>query len=186
MQDSDTLVTNPDVATFIFFYKRVKYDGTVGTDLQQSVGLANKSYEALRQEFKAHLIFHADGSSAVAPDSDTVARFPWKLEVRDSSNVVRDTFEHVGETMLDLKFSQKVSFVNKTKNDAGNYETMTTGQNPLKGKLYQFSHSAPRLLDHFDVANRAEFQNDETLGVFAFTPVEVELAHPLDAKYWLK
>lgn len=107
---------------------------------------------------------------------------------------VETKFEHVGETMIDLRFSQKTMFVNRTLAEGGG----TTGQdldrlgvNPLKGKLYQFNHSGARILDHVDMSTalKTSIQSDPPTGMDKYTSTAVadsHLAHPLSAKFWLK
>lgn len=199
LQDSDVFPTHPDFKRLAFDFKRVRVSGTESfidsmadaqNILNYTVLLDGQTYDQMREKLAEMIRLAGDASSGSnIPDDDTVAYFPYKLRIVDTNDVVRTTFDHLGETMIDLKFSQKVSFLNKTKNDSNNNNTDTTGQNPLKGKLYQFSHMEPRLKDHFTTSYRQIIQDNETLGVYAFPidgDVEPELQHPLDSKYWLK
>lgn len=208
LQDSDVLDsgTGGNHHRLAFDFKRVKTNGqnvvldalaTDQTVQDQTVLLTDRSYDQMREDFSAMLKTYADcnvSASGTSPPDDTVAYFPYKLRVlryslataAATAEVINNTFEHLGETMLDLKFSQKVSFLNKTKNDSNDSSLTTSGQNPLKGKIYQFSHMEPRLLDHFTTSSSQVIQDNESLGVFVFNPTEAELQHPLDAKYWLK
>jgi len=201
LQDSDVFPTHPDFKRLAFDFKRVRVDGVESfkdamanaqNTIDYTVVLDGQTYDQMRNKLSEMIRLAADATSSLVPNNDTVAYYPYKLRIIDSAGLTRTTFEHLGETMIDIKFNQKVSFLNKTKNDAGNNEIQTLGQNPLKGKLYQFSHMEPRLKDHFDTIYRTTFQDDEDLGVACFPLADnspalpVELQHPLDAKYWLK
>jgi hypothetical protein len=205
LQDDDKLETgtNSNCYALAFDFKRVRTNGqevylpfnaSDATVVSQSVIITDRTYEQMRTAFASLIAGLADGAGGVAPDTDTVGYFPYKVSILSTSaqtvveanKSIQAYTEHLGETMIDLKFVQKTSFLNKTKNDAGTTDMQTSGQNPVKGKLYQFSHMEPRLKDHFTTGVRTQFQDDEAIGVVAVTPTEAELKHPLDAKYWLK
>jgi hypothetical protein len=141
-------------------------------------------------------------ATSVAPASDSVAYFPCKYhvgvykgtEAASARTRLTRSFEHLADTMIDLKFAQKIMFVNRTLAEGGGTQgefTDRLGTNPLKGKLYQFNHSAPRLNDHVDVSDafRLAIQGDTADGIDKINlnaSADTHLSHPLSAKFWLK
>jgi hypothetical protein len=170
----------------------------------------DQTYDQMRTRMMLILSFWADASDTspptsaanVAPSSDRVGYFPCKYTVVASTTTsasttaayVLATNEHVGDTMIDLRFSQTIMFVNRTLAEGGSaagQDLDRLGTNPLKGKLYEFNHSAPRILDHVDMSTtlRNSIQSDTTNGMAKYTSTDAadsHLAHPLSAKYWLK
>jgi hypothetical protein len=160
------------------------------------------TYDTMRTRMSTILQYFADGADNVAPLSDTVAYYPYRYHVGVESGTSADTarqrissvFEHVGDTMVDLKFAQKIMFVNRTLAEGGGAPgefTDRLGTNPLKGKLYQFNHAAPRLNDHVDVSDafRLSIQGNTADGIDKITSgltADSHLSHPLSAKFWLK
>lgn len=164
--------------------------------------LDDVTYETMRTRMSVILKFWADGTASVAPSSDTVAYFPFKYHMcTDTTSTassmaikVSATFDHLGDTMIDLSFVQKTVFVNRTLAEGGGTNGQFTdrlGTNPLKGKVYQFNHSNPRVLDHVDMsaALRTSIQSDQVVGMTRYQSTDIldtHLAHPLAAKFWLK
>ena len=166
------------------------------------VDLDDVTYEGMRTRMSTILKFWADGTNSVDPASDTVAYFPFKYHATSTQNTsaatmsgyISSTFEHLGDTMIDLSFVQKTVFVNRTLAEGGGTDGQFTdrlGTNPLKGKVYQFNHSNPRVLDHVDMsaALRTSIQSDQLYGMTRYQSTDIldtHLAHPLAAKFWLK
>jgi len=173
-----------------------------GTLANQRLDLDDTTYETMRTRMSTILASFAEGDASVAPASDTVANFPYSYHMCTSSSTsastveatVVSTFKHVGETMIDIKFSQKTMFSNRTLAEGGGPPgefTDRLGTNPLKGKTYQFNHLAPRGLDHADMslALRNSIQSDPVSGMAKYMStdaLDLHLAHPLAAKFWLK
>jgi len=179
------------------------------------LNLDNATYDTMRTRMAVMLKLWADGNPAgngTAPGADTVAFFPYKYHVCNANHTtmqansvndyVESTYEHVGDTMIDLQFSQKLVFVNRTLAEGGgdlgqNIDRL--GTNPIKGKVYQFNDATPRILDHVDltVDFRTAIQSEPNTAGFGMARyqtaafgtvggVDNHLAHPLAAKYWLK
>jgi hypothetical protein len=175
--------------------------------------LDDVTYDVMRTRMSFMLQYWADAGPAsgllgsnlattVAPSSDTVAYFPFAYSVLSHTNTTASTaaayvvsrFEHVGDSMIDLKFLQKISFVNRTLAEGGGAPgefTDRLGINPLKGKLYQFNHAAPRLTDHVDVSDafKLSIEADTVDGIDKITSgltADSHLSHPLSSKFWLK
>jgi hypothetical protein len=195
-------------------------DSVTGSDAllgQCRVDCDNVTYDVMRARMSYILQFWADAGPAsgdavtglpsnlatsVAPASDTVAYYPIRYATSTSDSTtasalashITTSFDHVGDTMIDLKFLQKISFVNRTLAEGGGAPgefTDRLGVNPLKGKLYQFNHSSPRLNEHVDVSDafRLSIQGNTADGIDKITSglgADSHLAHPLSSKYWLK
>ena len=168
------------------------------------------TYGAMRTRMSELLKYWADGNTVgngTAPVADTVAFYPYKYHVTtfnhgytsaaQHAGSVSATFEHVGDTMIDLQFSHKMVFVNRTLAEGGGADGQFTdrlGTNPLKGKLYQFNDATPRILDHVDMTPglKTSFQSEPNTAGFGMAryqsadALDSHLAHPLAAKYWLK
>lgn len=218
LQDTDKIgnMSNHDIGNtkrvIVFGFRRVNgisgvdqlYTG-FESDLTLSlcrVDLDDTTYDTMRTRLSVVMAAWADGQVSIVPSSDTVAYFPYTYTtVTDSTTVAIPSlasavtsFEHVGDTTIDLVFKQTTSFVNRTLAEGGG----TTGQdldrlgiNPLKGKLYQFNTAHPRVLDHVDmsVALRTSIQSDPPTGMDKYTSTDAadsHLAHPLSSKFWLK
>tara|TARA_B110000240_G_C13482661_1_gene445985 strand:- start:272 stop:1816 length:1545 start_codon:yes stop_codon:yes gene_type:complete len=182
--------------------------------------LDDATYDTMRQRMSYILRHWADADNVgsnvgngTAPLADTVAFFPYQYHVVSGADgawstdqpqlatrVVR-TGAHLGDTMIDLQFSQKLVFVNRTLAEGGGVEGQNIdrlGTNPLKGKVYQFNDASPRILDHVDMspAFKTLIQSSPTTGQFGMDRYQTlyhgpggldnHLAHPLAAKYWLK
>jgi hypothetical protein len=215
---------NSDPTLIVFDFKRVNGVSGAETKilgLSSNANLVrcrldvdNVTYDVMRTRMSFILQDFADAgpssgllgsnlATTVAPSTDSVAYFPCAYHVAvdngtaDAATVtasVSRSFEHVGDTVVDLKFAQKIMFVNRTPAEGGG----TTGQdldrlgiNPLKGMLYQFNHSSPRLNEHVDVSDafRLSIQANTADGIDKITSglgADDHLSHPLSAKYWLK
>jgi hypothetical protein len=172
------------------------------------LSLDDTTYEVMRTRMSVLLKLWADGNpvgNGTAPVADTVAFYPYKYHMvgtlSTNSTIAATTivrsFEHVGDTMIDLQFSQKMVFVNRTLAEGGGADGQFTdrlGTNPLKGKLYQFNDATPRILDHVDMTAglKASIQSEPNTAGFGMAryqsadALDSHLAHPLAAKYWLK
>jgi len=210
LQDTDTIGNTGSGAkqTLVFDMKRVS--GTTGVEQvvlglsvalpNQRVDLDNTTYDAMRGQMSTMLRTYADGNAGINPASDSVAYFPCRYHMCSSTSTVPSvmveavvsTFDHVGDTMIDVNFAQKTVFSNRTlAQDGGAAGEFTDrlGTNPIKGKTYQFNHSNPRILDHVDMSTalRSSIQSDEqTYGIAKYTSVSSEdlhLAHPLAANF---
>jgi len=216
LQDTDKIgdLVDGSKKTIVFDFKRVK--ATAGAELiwagldnnvnlaASRVDLDDTTYETMRTRMSSVLRNYADGLDYIRPDLDTVAFFPYRYHMcgKDSSETsaatmsasVITSFDHVGDTMIDLSFAQKTVFVNRTLAEGGGSDGQFTdrlGTNPLKGKVYQFNHSSPRVLDHVDMsaALRTSIQSDSSTGMTRYQSTDIldtHLAHPLAAKFWLK
>ena len=161
--------------------------------------LDDVTYETMRTRMSYILSYWADNSAATAyfPHMYTTVS-DTTTDVGNSSGSVISSFEHLGDTMIDLVFKQTTSFVNRTLAEGGGGEGQyldRLGTNPLKGKLYQFNNAAPRVLDHVDMSTalRASIQSEPATGMDKYTSVSAadilansHLAHPLSSKFWLK
>jgi hypothetical protein len=218
LQDTDVFpnVNASEPRTLYFDFKRVNgVSGSVqvknATDSDVILALNrldcdDLTYETLRTRMSEILQYWADGSTTVAPSSDSVAYYPYRYHVSSSQSTTASTaatsltksFEHLADTMIEMKFTQRTMFVNRTPAEGGGTNGAFTdrlGTNPLKGMLYQFNHAAPRILDHVDMTDalRTSIQSDPVDGIDKYTSVSAadiltnaHLAHPLSAKFWLK
>lgn len=214
LQDTDKIgnINDNSKRLIVFDFKRVK--GIAGAenlalglasdgDLSTSrIDLDDTTYEAMRAQMSTMLQYRADGTISSAPNGDSVASYPFSYHTSTSvsttagtiASTVVSTFEHVGETMIDLMFIQKTMFVNRTLAEGGGAPgefTDRLGTNPLKGKLYEFGHSQPRIADHVDMSTalKTSIQSDPAAGIAKYTSTDAadsHLAHPLAAKFWLK
>lgn len=197
------------IKLIVFGFKRVRNDGenqvvsgfeSSGVMDRQKVELVNKDYDDMRQQMSTMLQTMGDGSASTAPNSDTVANFPCKYVTSSRTafsevpSHIESQFEELGDLLVDIQFKQRMSFQNKTLADGGGEfgkETARTGLNPLKGKVYELSHTQPRIRDNFDMSGgmRNAMQQNPANGMQRIVSTAAEdkhLAHPLDAKYWLK
>jgi len=165
-----------------------------GTLASTRVDIHDTTYDTMRTRMSSVLQTFAGFSNA--------GWFPYKYYmastdttiVADVNKNIVSSFEHVGDTMIDLRFSQKTMFVNRTLAEGGGapgQDLDRLGVNPLKGKLYQFNHSGARILDHVDMttALKTALQSDPPTGMDKYTSTSAadsHMAHPLSAKFWLK
>lgn len=218
LQDTDKIgnMSNHDLGNtkrvIVFSFKRVS--GIAGVQQLVSgfasdgalalcrVDLDDTTYDTMRTRMADILVDFAEGNPGLAPDDDRVGLFPYQYHtVSDTTTVasassasVITSFEHLGDTMIDLVFKQTTSFVNRTLAEGGGangQDLDRLGINPLKGKLYQFNHASPRILDHVDMSDslRNSIQSDPGTGMDKYTSTDAadsHLAHPLSAKFWLK
>jgi hypothetical protein len=219
LQDTDTIggLNNQALGpkrVIVFGYKRV--NGVSGAELKRDgfetdfimsksrVDLYGATYDAMRTQMSASLKHWADADVDldVTPALDAVAYFPHMYstvsDVTTTASAAKVTlissFEHVGDTSIDLIFSQKTMFVNRTRAEGGDVvgdNLDRLGTNPIKGKLYQFNNATPRILDHVDmsVAFKTSIQSDPATGMDKYTSTDAadsHLAHPLSSKFWLK
>jgi hypothetical protein len=195
-------------------------DAVTGSDALLAacrLDVSDVTYDVMRTRMSYLLQYWADAGPAsghavtglpsnlattVAPSTDTVAYFPYRYYItcQDSGGATTQAahiariFEHVGDTVIDLTFSQKIMFVNRTLAEGGSaagQDLDRLGTNPLKGMLYQFNHSSPRLNEHVDVSDafRLSIQGNTADGIDKITSgltADTHLSHPLSAKYWLK
>lgn len=223
LQDTDiigNIGSATGVQTIIFDMKRVTgisgVEETIsGTSSDANLALLrldvdNQTYDQIRTRMALILSFWADATDSsppastvtTAPASDRVGYYPWKYTTVASNDTSKDqviqkvltTYEHVGDTMIDLRFSQSLMFVNRTLAEGGSAAGQNLdrlGTNPLKGKLYEFNHSNPRIMDHVDMSSalKNSIQSDPNTGMGKYMSTDAadsHLAHPLSAKFWLK
>ena len=226
LQDTDKIGNIADGTgpqTIVFDWKRVTGIGGVqqvlgglASDTQLAVSrvdVDNKSYDEIRTRVAVLIGYWADASDSrpptatalIAPATDKVGYFPYKYRIVAGGGTsastlterILTTFEHVGDTKIDIRFSNTISFVNRTLAEGGSTAGQNLdrlGTNPLKGKLYEFAGAAPRILDHVDMGTtlRSQIQSDSNAGMGKYVTTNAEavanfhLAHPLSAKFWLK
>lgn len=175
------------------------------------VDVDDKTYDEIRTRVALIIGYWADASdqrpptaaALIAPATDKVGYYPCNYHVTQYANStavgqqnsrVVSTFEHVGDTKIDIRFSNTISFVNRTLAEGGSAAGQNLdrlGTNPLKGKLYEFAGAAPRILDHVDMSTalRSAIQADSNAGmakIMSSDAADSHLAHPLSAKFWLK
>lgn len=207
LQDTDKIgnTGSGSKQVIVFEFKRVA--GIAGSEdyfkpidnvtlLRLRLDLRDTTYDTMRARMSAMLIDFADLPNAAS-------YYPHRYSVLSStdsswgvaSSTVVSSFDHLGDTMVDLIFSQKTMFVNRTPAEGGgptgeNLDRL--GINPLKGKLYQLNHSSPRILDHVDMTDllRTRLQSDPPTGMDKYTAInaseDAHMTHPLAAKFWLK
>jgi len=183
----------------------------LGSDAAMSaarVDVDNEEYQSIRARMSSLLQTFADatrdgsGNASVTPVSDKVAYYPCAYRTigyqsataSAAESTVLSHFEHMGDTSVDLIFSQTTRFVNRTLAEGGGAEGQNLdrlGTHPLKGMLYQFNGSAPRIHEHVDMtpALRLAMQKDTVKGIdmiVSSDAADTHLAHPLSAKFWLK
>jgi hypothetical protein len=215
LQDTETIGNSAAGSKRLIVFDVKRVNGTTGeytlrTGLENDfwlnllrVDLDEATYEQMRNQMSTILRDFADGEVGNVPSADTVAFFPYRYYMcTDNSTIassvkttVASTFEHVGDTLIDLKFSQKIMFRNDTPADGGGTtgaQLDRLGINPLKGKLWSFNHFAPRLLDHMDTTPYMKQMLEIDLGTAGIQKIvstdanDSHLFHPLEAKYWLK
>lgn len=217
LQDTDTIGNLSGYAAqmLVFDFKRVNgINGTAttftpftATPSDANLALCrldvdNVTYDTMRTRMSTIMQYFADGVNTATPAADSVAYFPSAYHTStnastSASNVLQSltsSFDHLGDTSIDLRFGQKTMFSNRTLAQGGGAPgefTDRLGVNPLKGKLYQLNHAAPRILDHVDMsaALKTSIQSDPAAGMAKYTSAssqDLHLAHPLGAKFWLK
>ena len=222
LQDTDKIGNMLSAATtgvskrvLVFGMKRVH--GITGVNLVTSgfdsdavlaasrVDLDDTTYDTMRTRVSTILQDWGDAalsSSGANRFTDLVGYFPYQYSMISNVGTVASaskisiitSFDHLGDTSIDLRFSQKTMFVNRTLAEGGSTAGQNLdrlGTNPLKGKLYQFNNAAPRVLDHVDMsaALKTSIQSDPLTGMDKYMSTSADdshLAHPLSSKFWLK
>lgn len=135
--------------TLTLGFKRVNYP--LGADELVSVVktlAVTDTYESFCAVLSAEMKLQADADPAVAPNTDTVARYLDSVIIETAPSGRRYTvkIDDVGESVIKLGATQKIRLQNVTPNDAGGKELDVTGTNPLNGRKYVFNNHRAKLI----------------------------------------
>lgn len=144
---------NEDISTHDYvqavpFFTRVLNNGVDEPVGGSAITLHGRTFEQVCADFRTEIANQANGDPSTGPSTDTVARYCYKIQLlnADPSKAFME-IRDVGDSIVDIKVTQKIRFQNVTKNIDGTNDIDQAGLNPLRGRKYEFANFRPRLID---------------------------------------
>lgn len=144
----DEIVNSEDYNTAVLTFERVLEGGT-DSEANINVTLHQRTFVQIANDVGDAIAGQANGDPAVAPTTDTVARYLSSIVMYNSADAskARQEIRDVGDSLVTVKCKQKIRFQNVTKNVDGNLDLDQAGVNPLRGRKYVFANYRPRLIE---------------------------------------